>query len=122
MTQFKDLELLYKQFVNLTGEIDELIKEEDYENAVIKVESKTKLTKRLALAKKTTKLTDEQTQILTEIENQINEIDQKQLLLAKNLHAEVAKELEKTKGKVKINTAYAGYLPEEHGKIVDFTE
>lgn len=122
MTQFKNLELIYNEFSKLTEEIDSLIKEEDYKEATTKLRLKTKLTKRLHLAKKTTSLTEEQSKKLTEIENQIRELEQKHIVLLSKLQLEVGEDLKKTKGKVKISSAYSAYKPKKQGTIVDFSE
>lgn len=122
MTQFEHLELIYNQFLNLADEINTMIKKEDYAAVVEKLEHKNKLIKKILIAKKTVNFTDEEIEKASLIEQKIRENEQETLISLKKLQNEVGEEINNTKKKIKINTAYAVKSDEKHGAIIDFSE
>lgn len=122
MTQFEDLERLYNRFINLTNEINAMIKNEDYASAAARVADKSKLIKTLSQAKKTTSLTEEQRQKLELLEQDMREDYQKTISSMIKLQDEVGIELLKAKKRIKVGNAYSIQNTQSNGGIVDFTE
>lgn len=122
MTEFKDLELIYNQFFNLTDEISKMIKNEDYGSAISKLKDKDKLISKILSARKTVDFTEEQSQKLSEMEKIISENEHEILSSLEKLHDEVGEAIKMTKKKVKINSAYTMPSDKEQGRIVDFSE
>ena len=122
MTQFENIELIYRQYINLTKEINIMIQNEDYQKATEKLKDKDKLTKRLSVAKKTTKLTNEENQKLKEIEEKLIENNKRNIIYLKKLKQEVAEKLKKTKKQVKISSAYSLRPKKKQGRLIDVSE
>jgi len=122
MTKFEDLEMLYSRFVSLTVEINDMVRNEDYDLVLEKVQIKTKLIKQLSQAKKTTELTVEQKQKLGQLEQKMRDDYQNVISSLTKLQNEIGIELTKTKQKYKVNTAYEMPSANNHGEIVDFSE
>lgn len=122
MTQFEHLELLYNQFLNLIDEINSLIRNEEYESAVEKLEHKNKLINKIVIARKTVNFTDEQMKEASLIERNIEEKERESLIHLKKIQNEVGEEINNIKKKVKINAAYTIKIEEQQGDIVDILE
>ncbi|MDD3436855.1 MAG: hypothetical protein PHC64_06870 [Candidatus Gastranaerophilales bacterium] len=122
MTQFKDLELIYNEFSCLAEEINNLIDKEDYETAILKLKHKDKIIKKLLAARNTVDFTPEQRQKLNLMENKIKDNEHKILNSLKELQNEVGKELNVTKKKVKISSAYSIHAQEKQGRYIDISE
>lgn len=122
MTEFCDLELIYNQSINLTEEINTLIKQEDYISATLKMQDKIKLLKKIAIAKKTTNLSHEEKNKLQVIEQKLKEDNELNLTSLKAIQNELKEEIKKTKGKVKISSAYATETKTKQGTIIDISE
>lgn len=122
MTQFGQIELLFNQYINLSKEIDDSIKDGDYFEAEEKIESRGKLVKKIYLAQKTAKLDEEQKQKFGSIKQQMEEIQNSQIKSLTQLREQTGIELKKTKEKVKINTAYDLSTTKIKGSLVDITE
>ena len=122
MTQFEHLELIYNQFINLTKEIDAMIASESYESVVAKLKYKDKLIKKLLLTRKTVKPTEEQLKKLNYMEEKIRKDEHQILASLKIRHKEIAEELNKTKKKIKINSAYDSNYNKKQGSIIDISD
>lgn len=122
MTQFKDLELIYNEYFFLVDEISSMIKKEEYFDISNKLESKERLLKKLANAKKTTKLTTEEIEYTQKMEQQLREKEHANIELLISLKDEVAKKLSINKKKLKINNAYAISSKKDSGRLIDYSE
>ncbi len=122
MTQFKDFEILYNQFLNLTSEINKIIEQEDYLLALEKLKHKDKLIKKIMNAEKTVKFSVEERQKIQLINEKLKEDEQNKITYLKKLHAEVGEELKKTRKKVKFNSAYTINTKKLKGKLIDTLE
>lgn len=122
MTQFKDLELLYKQFFNLTDEIASMVKNEEFQAISEKLAHKERLIKKLANAKKTTKLTQEEIEKTDLMEEELREKEQANIDSLVQMRDEIGAELSKGRKKLKINTAYSSALNQNQSVFVDLEE
>lgn len=122
MTSFENLELLYNQFYNLADEIKSMIENENYKEAISKLGYKNKLIKKLITTKKTVDLTAVDKQKLLLMDEKLKEKEQNNITFLDKLRIEVSKELNETKGKLKINTAYEIKKENNSGRMVDFSE
>ena len=122
MTEFKQLELVYNQFISLTNQINQLIADEDYQSASLKLSDKDKLIKKIFLTKKTINFTDEEKKKVELIDKQISEENQKLIESLEKDHQELAQKLNVTKKKVKINSAYEIRSKDKTGNLVDTSE
>lgn len=122
MTQFEQLELIYNQFLNLTAEIDKMIEKEDYKAAAGKTEYKNKLIKKISNVRKTVNFTDEEIEKARLIEQKIKEKEQETFTLLKKLQNQLGEEINNTKKKIKINTAYIVKSDEKHGAFIDISD
>lgn len=122
MTQFSQIELLFNQYLNLSKEIDNAIKDEDYSDAENKIESRGKIVKKIYLAQKTANMNDEQKQKFKSIKQKMEETQNGQIKSLTELRELAGIELKKTKEKVKINTAYDLSPMKMKGSLVDITE
>lgn len=122
MTQFEHLELLYNQFLNLSDEINTMIEKEEYDAAVTRLEYKDKLIKKILLAKKTVNFTGEEIEKASLIEQKIRKNEQETLVSLQRLQDTIGEELNNTKKKIKVSTAYTVRSDEQHGDIIDIAE
>lgn len=122
MTEFSHIELLINQYLNLANEIDSLIEKEEYMAAVDKLEYKDEVIKKLFLAQKTVKFTDEQWQKLQSIEKKIQEKEQETIRILEKLKNETGEELQKTNKKVKITSAYDIHTEQNQGTMINYSE
>lgn len=122
MTQFKHLELLYNQFLNLADEINTMIEKEEYEAAVAKLEYKDKLIQKILLARKTVNFSDNEIEKASLIEQKIRENEHETLISLQRLQDIIGKELNNAKKKIKVSTTYAVQSDEQHGDIIDIEE
>ncbi|MCQ2788911.1 MAG: flagellar protein FliT [bacterium] len=123
MTDFAQLKLLYKQFLNLSKEIDDAIKEENYELASKKTGQRESLIEQMFAAYKTANITDEERKIIDDINSKIQEKYKKTLDSLQETKSNVLKEIKKTKTQSKIVNAYE-YQEEDasNGIHVDIEE
>lgn len=122
MTQFQNLELLYNQLLNLADEIKMMVDKEQYEEAVEKMQYKDKLIKKLINTKKTVVFSPEDQEKLELIEKRLQEKEQNNIKLADKIFQEMGENLNKTKNKVKISSAYSVQNETSRGVFVDTTE
>lgn len=122
MTQFQNLELLYNQLLNLADEIKMMVDKEQYEEAVEKMQYKDKLIKKLINTKKTVVFLPEDQEKLELIEKRLQEKEQNNIELANRIFKEMGENLNKTKSKVKISSAYSVQNETNRGIFVDITE
>lgn len=121
MTQFSQIELIYNQFSNLVSEIDILIEKEEYADAADKIEYKDNLIKQLSNAKKTVNFTNEEKLKMQSFENTIREKNNAMLANLNKLRTEIANEMNSTKKKIKLNSAYDQNISGQ-GAMIDFSE
>lgn len=122
MTKFCDIEMLYTQFFNLEEEIKALIEEENYEEASLKVESKSKLMTKLFNAQKTAELNSEEKIKLQHLAHELREKDRYNIKLLMELKNGVEEELKSTKQKVKVSSAYSMKKEHENGVFFDVSD
>ena len=122
MTQFSQLELLFNEYLILSKEIDSLIQNENYTQAVEDIKDRDKLVKKIFLAKKTATVDKEQEQKLQLIEKQMEENEKKHLSSLKTLHKDIGDQIKNTKGQIKISGAYSMPHKNDSGIFVDVTE
>lgn len=122
MTQFQNLEILYNQLINLADEIKMMVDKEQYEEAVEKMQYKDKLIKKLINTKKTVVFSLEDQEKLELIEKKLQEKEQNNIDLANKIFEEMGQNLNKTKKKVKISSAYSVQNETARGMFVDITE
>lgn len=122
MTQFQNLELLYNQLLNLADEIKMMVDKEQYEEAVEKMQYKDKLIKKLINTKKTVVFSPEDQEKLELIETRLQEKEQNNIKLANKIFQEMGENLNKTKNKVKISSAYSVQNETNRGIFVDISE
>lgn len=122
MTQFANLELLYNQFFNLADEIKQMIEEEDYSEAIIKLDYKDKLMKKLSVTQKTVIFSEEEKARLHQIEQKLQEKERENINYINKLRNEMGQKLKSTNSRVKMNSAYDMYSKKSSGVIVDISE
>ena len=122
MTQFEQLEGLYTQFANLADEIEFMIDNEEYNEAVSKLQHKDSLIKQFILIKKTVSLDEETTAKMLLMEEALVKREKQNIEKLTRLRDEVATELNKTKKSVKLNNAYIKTNTQNQGSIMDFSE
>ena len=122
MTIFENLELIYHQFFNLADEINSMIESEDYDSVILKLEYKDKLIKKLQSTKKTVNFTEDELRNLSLIEEKLKEKEDYNINFLDKLRTAVGVELDDTKSKLKMNTAYAIKTENNSGMYVDLSE
>lgn len=122
MTQFQNLELLYNQLLNLADEIKMMVDKEQYDEAVEKMQYKDKLIKKLINTKKTVVFSPEDQEKLELIEKKLQEKEQNNIELANKIFKEMGENLNKTKSKVKISSAYSVQNETARGMFIDISE
>lgn len=122
MTQFENVELIYKQFFNLTSEIKEMLENEEYDEVIGSLKHKDKLIKKIILVNKTAKLSNEEKEKIDVLNNRIQESEKKILKELQKHQIEVGETLKEARKKVKLNSAYAKYPTKTQGVIIDVSE
>jgi hypothetical protein len=122
MTDFEQLKLIYNQFFNLATEIKSMINNEEYNEAISKLQYKEALIEKFATAKKTMNLTETEMKEMHEIEAKFIEAERNNLDFLKNLRSEVANELKKVNSNLKITKAYSKKAESQGGSILDLSE
>jgi hypothetical protein len=122
MTQFNQIELIYNQILNLTNEIAVMIENEEYDIASTKLQHKDKLVGQLSIAKKTVNFTAKENLQMQAIEKTIKEKNDTMLADLQKLKVEVASELNATKTKVKLSSAYDHQADNRQGDMIDISE
>jgi len=122
MTQFEQLERLYNQFSKLADEIEFMIDNEEYNEAVLRLQYKDSLIKQLKLVKKTVSLDEETKAKMLLMEEALVKREKQNIEKFSKLRDEVANELNKTKKNVKLNNAYTKTSIHKQGSLMDFSE
>jgi len=122
MTQFESLELLYNQFNNLSDEIKDMVKNEEYSDLSTKLEDKDKLINKIMNARKTVIIADEDKSKLEAMDKQLMEKDRENLVFASQVHKELGDELKNANKHVKMNNAYEQLPEETSGVYVNLSE
>lgn len=122
MTSVEQLELLYKQFDNLTQEIDEFLEQEEFDMVLEKVRQKDKLIKQMAMAKKTANLTIEETKRFDERNREISKKNFELVDKLQQMKQELAQERKETKNKIKLRNAYSVQQVEKTSNYFDSEE
>lgn len=122
MTNFEQVELLYNQFSNLSDEIRELAEKEDYVAAFERLGLKDNLTKELIRAKKTIKCSEDERKILQTTEKNLQEKDKENIRILTLIKEKMRAELNVTKKKVKMNSAYNNNPENQAGTFFDTIE
>lgn len=122
MTQIETLELIGNQLLNLSYEINNMINNEDYQGIENQLEHKESLFRKFVTAKKTTTLSEEQTQKIKLLEDKIKEQEQANIKLLQEMRHSGENELKNTKDKIKINAAYEIQTEEGQGQYFDVIE
>lgn len=122
MTEYKQLEILYNQFSNLTDEIQILIKNGEYNELMRKLEHKSKLLDKLYLTKKTVIFTDDEMKKSKLMEQNLRDKDELNISLIEKLKTELGVELNATNKQVMVNSAYTIVADDNKGTVFDITE
>lgn len=122
MTQFSQIELIYNRLLNLINEIESSIKEEEYDAAFGKLNLHDKLIRQLFTAKKTAALNADEISKMQTMETTIKEKNDAILADLKRLRAETASQVDTTKKKVKLSSAYEHQSDERQGDLIDISE
>lgn len=122
MTKFEDLELVYKEFINLSNEINDLIEQEDYTEANLKFPQSDKLLKKVINAKAATVLNDEEKDKINQLEQNIKESHSRRIDSLKERKVELEFELKKTNKQVKVSSAYDIQTNSNEGRLIDLSE
>lgn len=123
MTEFKEIELLYKQYFNLENEIKNLIEEENYDDATERVGYRNSLIGRIANARKTAKaLSAEEISKLNSFDKTLSEQSKNTINSLKQEQNEIEKIMQTENKKVKINNAYSSQTAQKQGVFLDLTE
>lgn len=121
MTQFEQLEGLYKQFFNLADEIKSLVENEEYIEAASRIKYKESLIKKLSLTRKTVILKEGEQEKVSNLEKLLVEKENENIERISYLRDNASIELMKTKKNLKINNAYT-VDKSAQGSILDFSE
>ncbi len=123
MTDYIEVERLYKQYFNFEDQIKILIDEENFDEASSVVLLRNELLTKLMNARKTLQnLTEEQARQLKEFDKLLKNKNKSNIEFLKASQTEVDKELQSTQKKVKINTAYSMQTTQKQGVFLDVTE
>lgn len=122
MTQFKDIELLCKQYFNLVSEIKDMIIQEEYDDALLKLPGGEKLIRKIFLAQKTVNFTPEQKQKFNAIKEKIQSDEKEMIDILIKLKDEIGLTLKSNKQKIKINNAYSITNEKQQGIFINYTD
>jgi len=118
--QFEQLEILYKQVLNLSKEIKLLIFNEKYDDVVAQEAYKSQIVSKITLVKKTVKLSDEEKNLINELKKEILFQEKENLNHLKELREKTLTELKNISSKSKVSNKYEQIEPTE-GTICDYT-
>ncbi|MBR1942532.1 flagellar protein FliT [bacterium] len=118
--QFEQLEILYKQVLNLSKEIKLLIFNEKYDDVVAQEAYKSQIVSKITLVKKTVKLSDEEKNAINELKKEILFQEKENLNHLKELREKTLTELKNISNKSKVSNKYEQIEPTE-GTICDYT-
>ena len=118
--QFEQLEILYKQVLNLSKEIKLLIFNEKYDDVVAQEAYKSQIVSKITLVKKTVKLSDEEKNAINELKKEILFQEKENLNHLKELREKSLTELKNISNKSKVSNKYEQIEPTE-GTICDYT-
>lgn len=121
MTKFEQLESLYKQFFNLADEIESLVEDEEYNEALSRLQYKDSLIKKLALIKKTVEVDNPQLEKMLEMEKNLIKREKENIETLKSLKDNILSQMHKTKHNINVNNAYKTST-DNQGAILDFKE
>lgn len=122
MTQFKDIELLCKQYFNLVSEIKDMIIQEEYDDALLKLPGGEKLIRKIFLAQKTVNFTPEQKQKFNAIKEKIQSDEKEMIDILIKLKDEIGLTLKNNNKKIKINNAYSITNEKQQGIFINYTD
>lgn len=122
MSQFEQLKMLYNQFLTLAAEIKSMIDQEEYNEAISKLQHKNTLIQRLATIKKNLALSEEENEEILKIEEMVKDAEKTNLEYMKGLRSEVAAELKKINKTLKVSNAYSKGNSQQQGSILDLSE
>lgn len=123
MTDFKEVERLYNRYFNIEDEIKNLIDEENYEEAISRIPDRDKLLKTLVTARKTVpNLSKEESLKIQSYDKLLKEKNNANIEFLKMHQAEIGNNLNSTRKKVKIGTAYSMQTTQKQGVFLDVTE
>lgn len=123
MTQFSQFELVYNQLTNLSAEITELIKREDFSELESKLRHKDSLLKKYVMLKKTIVCSDAETLKIKELEEILAKKEEENIKILSKIQLETGAELRILNKKSKLSNVYSGKEAEANsGSILDWTE
>lgn len=122
MTKLVNLQLLFNQFSNLLDEIDDLIEEDYYDEAQLKIIQSNKLLNKIVLAKKTLDITENEKIELDNLEQELLNKHKERLNFYQKRKAELDVEIKKSGKKVKVSSAYDAISNASSGRLVDVSE
>ena len=118
--QFEQLEILYKQILCISHEIKDLADEKNFDEIISKETLKSQIINRVLLARKTTQLDENETEILEKLKSKILQSEKENLEIIKELKAETLLELTKLNSQTKLSNQY-GQTEEITGSICEYT-
>ena len=122
MSTFEQLKMIYSQFSNIADEIKSMINNEEYNEAISKIQYKETLIEKLALVKNNIIITDAEKEEMLEIEAEFIKKEKSNLDFLTGLHADVAVKLREVNQSLKITKAYAQNTTRPGGSILDMSE
>ena len=122
MSTFEQLKMIYSQFSNIADEIKSMINNEEYNEAISKIQYKETLIEKLALVKNNITITDAEKEEMLEIEAEFIKKEKSNLDFLTGLHADVAVKLREVNQSLKITKAYAQNTTRQGGSILDMSE
>lgn len=107
MTTFENLELIYNEFLSVSDEVINLcVNKEDYDTAIDKIEQKNNAMKKLIIARKTSSLTEEEQAKINLLDEKIRQNEEHLLEFLKENKTKIKNEIDITKKRVRISSAY----------------
>ena len=122
MSTFEQLKMIYSQFSNIADEIKSMINNEEYNEAISKIQYTETLIEKLALVKNNIIITDAEKEEMLEIEAEFIKKEKSNLDFLTGLHADVAVKLREVNQSLKITKAYAQNTTRPGGSILDMSE
>lgn len=122
MTNLFDLQLLFNQFSNVLDEIDDLMENDYYDEAQLKIIQSNKLLNRIVLAKKTLVVTENEQIELEKLEQELFNKHKERLNFYQERKSELGIEIKKSGKKVKVSSAYDAVSNTTSGRLIDISE
>ena len=117
----EQLKILYKQLLELSSQIENMVKQENFQEAILLANQKDELINRCSLAKKSMKLSEEEMIDLKNFEDEILVKETANINFMREIHRKMKSKILDVNKKLKVNTAYS-IDEKKSGSIVDYSE